>query len=63
MRKWLYLLLALVLFVAISKMNRKRKVRSPFFKMLNETVSILAWVLLAVYSLYFLRWLFTQIFQ
>ncbi len=62
MRKWLYLLLALVLFVAISKMNRKRKVRSPFFKRLNETVSILAWVLLAVYSLYFLRWLFTQIF-
>ncbi len=63
MRKWLYLLLGLVLFVVISKMNRKRKVRSPFFKRLNETLTILVWVLLSVYTLTFLKWLFTQIFQ
>ncbi len=63
MRKWLYLLLGLVLFVVISKMNRKRKVRSPFFKRLNETLTILVWVLLSVYTLTFLRWLFKQIFQ
>ena len=58
MRKWLYLLLGLVLFVVISKMNGKKKVRSPFFKRLNETITILAWVLLAVYILNFLRALF-----
>ncbi len=63
MRKWLYLLLGLVLFVVISKMNLKRKVRSPFFKRLNETLTILVWVLLSVYTLTFLKWLFTQIFQ
>ncbi len=63
MRKWLYLLLGLVLFVVISKMNLKRKVRSPFFKRLNETLTILVWVLLSVYTLTFLRWLFKQIFQ
>jgi len=62
MRKWLYLLLGLGLFVVISKMNRKKTVRSPFFKRLNETISILVWVLLAVYTLTFLYWLFTQIF-
>ncbi len=63
MRKWLYLLLGLVLFVVISKMNRKKKVRSPFFKRLNETITILVWVLLSVYTLTFLLWLFKQIFQ
>ena len=62
MRKWLYLLLGLVLFVVISKMNRKRNVRSPFLKRLNESISILVWVLLAVYTLTFLYWLFNQIF-
>ena len=61
MRKWLYLILGLVLFVVISKMNRKRAVRSPFFKRLNETVSILIWVLFAVYTLTFLYWVFKQI--
>ena len=58
MRKWLYLLLGLVLFVVISKMKRKKKVQSPFFKRLNETLTILVWVLLALYTLNFLRWLF-----
>ena len=62
MRKWLYLLLGLVLFVVISKMNRKRNVRSPFLKRLNESISILVWVLLSVYTLTFLYWLFNQIF-
>jgi len=63
MKKWLYLLFGLVLFVVISKMNRKRSVRSPFFKRMNETFSILVWVLLAVYTLTFLDWLFKQIFH
>ena len=63
MRKWLYLLLGLVLFVVISKMNQKRKVKSPFFKRLNETFSIMVWVLLIVYTLTFLYWLFNQIFS
>ena len=63
MRKWLYLFLALVMFIVISKINRKRKVKSPFFKRLNETLSILVWVLLTVYTLTFLYWLYNQIFN
>jgi hypothetical protein len=63
MRKWLFFLAILALVYIISKINRTKKERSPFFKRLNETFSIIAWVLLTVYVLFFLYWLYTRIFK
>jgi hypothetical protein len=63
MRKWLFFLTILALVYIISRINRSKQERSPFFKRLNETFSIIAWVLLAVYVLFFLYWLYTIVFR
>jgi magnesium-transporting ATPase (P-type) len=63
MRKWLYFLLILALIYAISQINRRKRVKSPFLKRLNETITILVWVLLTAYVLTFLYWLYTTIFK
>ncbi|MCK4646932.1 MAG: hypothetical protein KAU46_11830 [Candidatus Aminicenantes bacterium] len=63
MRKWLLFLVILVLVYIISKINRRKQPRSPFLKRLNETFSIIVWILLAVYSVSFLYWLYTIIFK
>jgi hypothetical protein len=61
MRKWLVLLLALAIIYALPKLNTRRtRNRYPFLKRLNETVNILAVVLLIVYLTAFVYWLFTR---
>ena len=63
MRKWLLLLAILGLVYLVSQINRRKKDRTPFLKRLNETLSLLAWALVAAYTLFFLYWLYTQIFK
>jgi hypothetical protein len=63
MRKWLFFLLILALIYGISQINRRKRVKSPFLKRLNETITIIVWVLLAAYTLTFLYWLYTTIFK
>ena len=64
MRKWFFLLGILVLVYLISKLNNsKKQEKSPFFKRMNETVTILVWALSIAYSLAFLFWLYTVIFK
>jgi hypothetical protein len=53
----------LALVYIISRINRRKLTRSPFLKRLNETFSIIVWVLLAAYSVSFLYWLYTIIFK
>ncbi|NTV81774.1 MAG: hypothetical protein HGA24_10180 [Candidatus Aminicenantes bacterium] len=61
MRKWLVLLLALSILYVLPKLNTRRgRARYPFLKRLNETVNILAVVLLIVYLTAFVYWLFTR---
>ncbi len=61
MRRWLFFLAILAVVYVLSRMNWNKKERSPFFKRLNETFSILVWVLFAFYTITFLYWLYTQI--
>ncbi len=63
MRKWLLFLVILVLVYIISRINKRKLPQSPFFKRLNETFSIIVWILLAVYSVSFLYWVYTIIFK
>jgi hypothetical protein len=64
MRKWLFLFGLLVLVYLISKLNSsKKQEKSPFFKRMNETVTILVWALSIAYTLAFLYWLYTVIFK
>jgi hypothetical protein len=56
-------LVILALVYIILKINRRMKPRSPFLKQLNETFSIIVWILLAVYVFSFLKWLYTIIFK
>jgi len=61
MRKWLVLLLAIAIIYVLPKLNTRRgRSRYPFLKRLNETINILAVVLLIVYLTAFVYWLFTR---
>jgi hypothetical protein len=61
MRKWLVLLLALAILYALPKFNTKRsRTRFPFIKRLNQTINILAVVLLVFYLTAFVYWLLTR---
>lgn len=61
MRKWLLILLAIALLFALPKLNTRGRRRDfPLMKRINDTVNILAWVLLAVYFGAFLYWLWTE---
>ena len=62
MRRWLYLLVIIALVYAISQFGRSKKDRSPLLKRLSETVSIIVWVLIFVYTLGFIYWLYKEVF-
>jgi len=64
MRKWLVLLLAIALLYALPKLNTRGRRRDfPLLKRINETVNILAAVLLVVYLVAFLYWLWTEVIR
>jgi hypothetical protein len=63
MRRWLFFLFIIALVYAISQIGRTRRDGSPFFKRISETVSIIVWVLITVYTLGFLYWLYKEIFK
>jgi hypothetical protein len=61
MRKWLVLLLALAILYMLPKINTRRtRSRYPYLKRLNETINILAFVLLVAYLAAFVYWLLTR---
>jgi len=61
MRKWLLFLVVLVVIILLSKVNQKKGMRTPLGKRINETLSIMVWVLIIVYVISFIYWLYTQI--
>lgn len=64
MRKWLYLALILAVVYSLSTLGKKRRpTGSPLLKRINDTISILVWVLLAAYVLSFLYWLYSQLIR
>ena len=63
MRKWLYFLLIIVAAYAVSQIGKKNKGRSTFLKNISETIGIIVWVLIIVYTVGFLYWLYTEIFK
>lgn len=64
MRKWLVALLVIALLFALPKLNSRRSRRNfPLMKRINDTVNILAAVLLVVYLAAFLYWLWTEIIR
>jgi hypothetical protein len=63
MRKWLYFLLIIVVAYAISQIGKKNKDSSSFLKNISETIGIIVWVLIVVYSVGFLYWLYTELFK
>ena len=63
MRKWLYFLLIIVIAYALSQMGKKGKVRTPLLKSISETVSIIVWVLIIVYTVGFLYWIYSEFFK
>jgi hypothetical protein len=64
MRKWLLALLVIALLYALPKLNSRRSRRNfPLMKRINDTVNVLAAVLLVVYLGAFLYWLWTEIIR
>jgi hypothetical protein len=63
-RKWLWLLLVLVVVYAASAINtKKRQVRYPILKRIDKTLTVLVWILLASYGAAFLYWLYTEVIR
>lgn len=64
MRKWLVLLLAIAVLFALPKLGaRGRRDRFPLLKRINDTVNVLAAVLLVVYLVAFGYWLWTEVIR
>jgi hypothetical protein len=63
MRKWLYFLLIIAVAYVVSQIGKKNKGRSSFFKNISETIGIIVWVLIIVYTVGFLYWLYTEIIK
>lgn len=63
MRKWLFFLLIIAVVHVISQISGKGKARSSFLKNLSETISIIVWVLIVVYTVGFLYWLYTELIK
>ncbi len=63
MRKWLYFLLVIAVAFVLSQMGKKSKGRNTFLKNISDTIGIIVWILIVVYTVGFLYWLYTEIFQ
>lgn len=64
MRKWLVALLVIAILYALPKLNSRRSRRNfPLMKRINDTINVLAAVLLVVYLAAFLYWLWTEIIR
>ena len=63
MRKWLFFLLIIAVAYVISQIGKKTKGRSSFLKNISETIGIIVWVLIVVYTVGFLYWLYTELFK
>lgn len=58
------MLLAIALLFALPKINTRGRRRDfPLMKRINDTINILAWVLLVVYLGAFLYWLWTEVIR
>jgi len=62
MRKWLYFLLIIVFAYALAQVGKKGKTRTPLLKSISETIGIIVWVLIVVYTIGFLYWLYKELF-
>ena len=64
MKKWLVALLVIAILYALPKLNSRRSRRNfPLMKRINDTINVLAAVLLVVYLAAFLYWLWTEIIR
>ena len=63
MRKWLFFLLIIAAAYAFSQIGKKTKGRSTFLKNISETIGIIVWILIVIYTVGFLYWLYTEIFK
>ncbi|MEE8604170.1 MAG: hypothetical protein V3S65_02245 [Candidatus Aminicenantaceae bacterium] len=63
MRKWLFFLLIIAVAYVISQIGKKTTGRSSFLKNISETIGIIVWVLIVVYTVGFLYWLYTELFK
>jgi len=63
MRKWLYFLLIIAVAYVVSQIGKKTKGRSSFLKNISETIGIIVWILIIVYTAGFLYWLYTEILK
>ena len=63
MRKWLYFLLIIAAAYVASQLGKKGKQHSSLLKNISETVSIIVWILIAVYTVGFIYWLYTELIK
>jgi hypothetical protein len=47
---------------AVSQAGKRGKGRASFLKNISETIGIIVWILIAVYTVGFLYWLYKEVF-
>jgi len=63
MKRWLFILFLLGVFYLLSWLNKKKlQKKYPILKRMDLTLTIVAYTLLTVYCLVFLRWLISILF-
>ncbi|HDJ23969.1 MAG TPA: hypothetical protein ENF17_08785 [Candidatus Aminicenantes bacterium] len=62
MKKWFYGLIVLLAIYALNRAGKTKKPSTSFLSRLNQTISIIVWVLLLAYAVSFFYWLFTEVF-
>jgi len=64
MRKWLFVLLVLAVLYALSTLTgKKHKARYPILKRIDRVITIVVWIMLAVYLTAFIYWFYTQVIR
>jgi|Deesub1362B_J571_1020462.scaffolds.fasta_scaffold00002_405 hypothetical protein len=62
MKKWLFFLAILAIIYLLGRWGQTRRSSHPFLVRLNQTISIIVWVLLIAYTISFIYWLVTEVF-
>lgn len=62
MKKWLFLFGGLILIYFLGRWGRARRSSHPLLARINQTISLVVWVLLLAYAFSFVYWLITEVF-
>lgn len=62
MKKWLFLCCGLILIYFLGNWGKARRSSHPLLVRINQSISLVVWILLLAYTFSFIYWLVTEVF-